>query len=158
MSRFLIVASIFALFVPAALAVPPSDNGKPDHPGASASAPGQSAEQNAAKACKAERAKDPVAFSNQYGTNANKRNAFGKCVSSKVKAAAQGPQDQAEQNAAKACKAELAKDPVAFANKYGTNANKRNAFGKCVSSKVKSSSHGNSNKGAEQDDDSNTGD
>ena len=32
-----------------------------------------------------------------------------------------------------ACKAEAAKDPAAFADKYGTNANKKNAFGKCVS-------------------------
>jgi MYXO-CTERM domain-containing protein len=36
---------------------------------------------NAAKKCKAERALDPEAFREQYGTNPNKHNAFGKCVS-----------------------------------------------------------------------------
>ena len=93
-------------------------------------------EQNAAKECKAERAKDPAAFADRYGRNANKRNAFGKCVSGKSK-----EQDEQEQeatlNAAKQCKAERAKDLDAFADRYGTNANKRNAFGKCVSQKAK---------------------
>jgi hypothetical protein len=39
---------------------------------------------NAAKACKAERANDPEAFKH-WGTNANKANAFGKCVSATAK-------------------------------------------------------------------------
>ena len=33
----------------------------------------------------------------------------------------------------KACKAERKADRAAFAEKYGTNKNNRNAFGKCVS-------------------------
>ncbi len=37
---------------------------------------------NAAKACKAERALDPEAFREKYGTNRNGANAFGNCVSS----------------------------------------------------------------------------
>ena len=41
---------------------------------------------NAAKACKAERTTDPDAFREKYGTNRNKRNAFGKCVSTHAKA------------------------------------------------------------------------
>ena len=42
------------------------------------------------------------------------------------------------QNAAKACKAErTSMGADAFAKKYGTNRNLRNAFGKCVSSKAK---------------------
>ena len=124
--------------MPAAFAAPPADKGKPDSPGKSASAPGQSAEQNAAKACKAERTKDPAAFASRYGTNANKRNAFGKCVSGKVKSAQQADQQaEAQENAAKKCKAERAKDPAAFATNYGTNANKKNAFGKCVSKLAK---------------------
>jgi hypothetical protein len=45
-----------------------------------------SAENNAAKACRSERAQDPTAFKNKYGTNANKSNAFGKCVSDKARA------------------------------------------------------------------------
>jgi hypothetical protein len=102
-------------------------------------------EQNAAKECKAERAKDPDAFAKKYGTNANLRNAFGKCVSGKSHE--QDAEDQQETlNAAKECKAERAKDRDAFADKYGTNANKRNAFGKCVSAKAKA---------AGKDDDSN---
>jgi hypothetical protein len=36
-------------------------------------------------------------------------------------------------NAAKACKAERAANPAAFASKWGTNKNDRNAYGKCVS-------------------------
>jgi hypothetical protein len=103
---------------------------------------GQSAHTNAAKECKAERTADPVAFAAKYGTNANKRNAFGKCVSQKARAkeAAADAQDEQEatefKNAAKECDAERTADPAAFAAKYGTNANKRNAFGKCVSSKA----------------------
>ena len=37
---------------------------------------------NAAKACKAERALDPEAFREKYGTNRNGANAFGNCVAS----------------------------------------------------------------------------
>lgn len=40
---------------------------------------------NAAKECRAEREADPAAFEETYGANANRRNAFGKCVSGKVK-------------------------------------------------------------------------
>jgi hypothetical protein len=87
-------------------------------------------------ACKTEQAADPEAFKNKYGTNKTKSNAFGKCVSAAAKAA-----DQADQsdtiNAAKQCKAERKQDPDAFKNKYGTNKNKRNAFGKCVSALAK---------------------
>jgi hypothetical protein len=89
---------------------------------------------NAAQACKAERAQLGVqAFDDKYGTNKNKRNAFGKCVSLKSQQSnAQGQQTTLD--AAQACKAELQKlGAQAFAAKYGTNNNKRNAFGKCVS-------------------------
>jgi ABC-type transporter MlaC component len=101
----------------------------------------QSAHKNAAKECKAEREADAAAFADKYGTSANKRNAFGKCVSTKAKEkeAAADEQDQEDaaefKNAAKECAAEREADAAAFADKYGTNANKRNAFGKCVSSK-----------------------
>ena len=46
-------------------------------------------------------------------------------------------QVQAEENAAKTCKAERTQDPDAFKAKYGTNKNKSNAFGKCVSQHAK---------------------
>jgi hypothetical protein len=41
---------------------------------------------NAAKTCKTERDADPAAFTETYGTNKNKKNAFGKCVSATAKA------------------------------------------------------------------------
>ena len=82
----IVIAAFLTLSVPAALAVPPAGKGKPENPGNSQSAPGQSAEKNAAKACKAERASGLLAFKDKYGTNANKANAFGKCVSKLAKA------------------------------------------------------------------------
>jgi hypothetical protein len=107
---------------------------------------------NAAKECKAER-EDPTTipgntenetFKEFYGTNKNGKNAFGKCVSGKVR------EDVAEEradriNAAKECKAER-EDPTTipgntenetFEEFYGTNKNGKNAFGKCVSGKAK---------------------
>lgn len=96
---------------------------------------------NAAKDCKAERGDTPesqAAFDEKYGTNKNKHNAFGKCVSQKAKAAAQALQGEIV-NAAKQCRTERGTTPEsreAFRNKYGTNHNKRNAFGKCVSKAV----------------------
>ncbi len=99
----------------------------------------QAAHTNAAKECKTERSADAQAFNEKYGTNANKRNAFGKCVSqtAKEKEAAADSEDKqdatAQKNAAKECATERDADAAAFREKYGTNANKRNAFGKCVS-------------------------
>jgi len=145
MTRTLIVfAAFLSLAVPTALAAPPAGKGKPDSPGNSAAAPGQSAEKNAAKTCKALRKSAAAAFATQYG---NKANAYGKCVSSKSKTKAEDENEnkanesQAEENAAKTCKAEREKigvDP--FKVKYGTNPNKANAFGKCVSKLAKAQS------------------
>ena len=149
MSRILIVlAVILGLAVPTALAAPPADKGKPDSPGNSAAAPGQAADKNAAKICKAERgttAETILAFKNKYGTNKNKANAFGKCVSATAKTlkTQTTEQQQAAQNAAKTCSAErgtTADTILAFNNKYGTNKNKANAFGKCVSQLAKAKS------------------
>ena len=97
---------------------------------------------NAAKACKAEMAMPEAAFraahngmsfAEFYGKNANDRNAYGKCVSSKAKTANE-QQEAKTMKAAKACKAERAADKAAFTAKYG---GKASAFGKCVSSKSK---------------------
>jgi hypothetical protein len=99
----------------------------------------ETAATNAAKECKAEREADREAFQETYGTNANKKNAFGKCVSQKSKEAREeqeqedAQEDEAHVNAAQQCKEERKADPEAFEETYGTNANKRNAFGKCVS-------------------------
>jgi hypothetical protein len=106
------------------------------------------AKSNAAGECREERgdtAESREAFKAKYGTNANKRNAFGKCVSEKAKAkrSEQDADDAAEaaarKNAAKECDAERGdtqESRKAFEDKYGKNANKRNAFGKCVSQKA----------------------
>jgi hypothetical protein len=99
------------------------------------------ARENAAKQCKSEHAK---------GKNATKdRNAFGKCVSAKAKEQkdAEDAEDAQEvqlfKNAAKECQAESADpnfasthDGKTFEEFYGTNKNRRNAFGKCVSGKT----------------------
>ena len=104
------------------------------------------AQENAAAAintCKKDRS-DPAfanshsgkSFSQFYGTNKNGTNAFGKCVS-----ATSTDADHADQAAtiaaAKSCKTEQVADRAAFTKKYGTNANKSNAFGKCVSAQAK---------------------
>jgi hypothetical protein len=105
---------------------------------------------NAAQQCKAEQADPNFAaahggqtFDQSYGTNPNDKNSFGKCVSSKAKTQ-QAEQTTQLNNAAQACRAERSDSgfPAAhggksFADFYGTNHNKRNAFGKCVSGKVK---------------------
>ena len=91
---------------------------------------------NASKACKAEAA-DPTfaaahggkTFDQFYGTGKKGKNAHGKCVSAKSKAASDAL-TTARVNAAKTCKAERKADAAAFAAKYGS---RRNAFGKCVS-------------------------
>jgi hypothetical protein len=99
------------------------------------------ARKNAAHACKEEREKlGREAFNETYGTNKNKKNAYGKCVSSKAKAE-EAEMDEADaeeaaerKRAAKECAAEREEiGREAFAEEYGTNANKKNAFGKCVS-------------------------
>jgi hypothetical protein len=148
----IVIASLLCIAVPAALAAPPAHKDKPGKQEEATTQTAGQPEQNAAQTCKTERSKlGEDAFKAKYGTNANKANAFGKCVSSSSKSKTEGndedqndaTESKAEQNAAKKCKAErkqLGED--AFKAKYGTNANKANAFGKCVSklSKAKSSS------------------
>ncbi len=125
---------------------------------------------NAAKFCKALRSDMdqavPGSFKQTYGTNKNRSNAFGKCVSKSAKTVDEIHSTAVEQcktagakplgkcvrsaerqgqasarddivNAAKQCRTERAADPGAFREKYGTNHNKRNAFGKCVSKHAK---------------------
>ena len=166
----LLVAIVASLFVPA---------------GALAAGPSKADKTNAAKQCRAERGDTSAtreAFAAKYGTNANKKNAFGKCVSRKAReeqrerraakreaqkdCRAEGKRGAAfrkcvskkakaekrkldradraarvkQRNAAKECDEERGDTPTsrtAFATKYGTNANDKNAFGKCVSQKAK---------------------
>ena len=145
-------------------------------PGVASAAVSPADYKNAAKFCKALRAEMGAdVFKQTFGTNKNKRNAFGKCVSKQArkldsihaqavkecKAATEAVKPEgtpgnadkralrdcvkakvrelksdhsdAIENAAKQCKTERTADPVAFRDKYGTNENKSNAFGKCVS-------------------------
>ena len=142
MTKWLVAAAAAIAIgaIPVAIAASPSKE-KPSSAGAAQS---QSADGNAAKACKAERASLGVeAFNKKYGTNHNLKNALGKCVSgnSKGKKDDKDEKDEDEKDedstaAAKACKAERASIGIdAFAKKYGTNHNLKNAFGKCVSGK-----------------------
>lgn len=117
------------------------------------SAEEQKARTNASKECKAEAADanfaakhDEKSFAEFYGTNGNGKNAHGKCVSIKAKAkkaemdAADAEEAKDFKNAAKACADERRKlGTSAFAKEYGTNVNKRNAFGKCVAAKTRES-------------------
>ena len=122
--------AIIALAAAAALAIPAISI---------ADQPSQQNKQNAAKFCKALR--DSAGKDNFRSMFGGGKNAFGKCVSKNAKKDQQ--QDQtAHQNAAKQCKAEQAQDPAAFKQKYGTNKNKSNAFGKCVSQKEHQQSSG----------------
>jgi hypothetical protein len=106
----------------------------------------EGARKNAAKECKAEREADPAGFTERYGTNANGKNAYGKCVSSKAKEKkAEMDEEDAEavrerKNAARECAAE--REDIgreAFEAKHGTNPNGANAFGKCVSKRSRES-------------------
>ena len=74
---------------------------------------------NAAKYCKAVReSKGVEAFQTLYGKNANKKNAYGKCVSSTAKAKAEKREDAAAAKAATDCKKQKADDAATFAEKY----------------------------------------
>jgi hypothetical protein len=87
---------------------------------------------NAAQECRAEREADAEAFKS-WGTNANGKNAFGKCVSAKAKAKSEEATDD-RVAAADSCRT-MKKDQAAeFTASFG---DKKNAFGKCVSKTAK---------------------
>jgi hypothetical protein len=93
---------------------------------------------SASKQCRTERsAMGLELFRMTYGTNKNKRNAFGKCVAKRTHATTEAAKD-AKENASKDCKAERTADPAAFKAKYGTGKRGANAHGKCVSQQAKS--------------------
>jgi hypothetical protein len=152
MKKALVVLAFVVLAVPAAYAATPGGKNTPQ----TTTATPQGAGESAAHACKAERAAmGSDAFAKKYGTNHNLRNAFGKCVSGKSEAKDEIGKDETEKDekddhqksekaakddsaAAKQCKKERAGLGVeAFGKKYGTNANRANAFGKCVSGSSK---------------------
>ena len=89
---------------------------------------------NPATYCQALRTAEGVeAFRAQWGTNSNKMNAFGKCVSATNKAKAkkndddEKTEDAAEAKAAAACKKEQSANASKFAQDYKN-------FGQCVKS------------------------
>jgi hypothetical protein len=165
MKRFLVMLALAAFAVPAFASDPPgtpsaekqcrdqrtsigaqafkdlygTNHNKSNAFGKCVSKTNKTLDKNASEAkssCKTEQAADAAAFKEKYGTNKNKSNAYGKCVSALAKASDQESQS-ATINAAKQCKDERKADAAAFKDKYGTNKNKRNAFGKCVSAIAK---------------------
>src|SRR5678815_3558190 len=105
--RSLSMRKLVYLVALAALAVPAF---------AVAASPGPADKAAAVKQCTTERTgMGAPAFKLLYGTNANRSNAFGKCVS---KLATQNAKNRA--NAAASCRTERTADPAAFATKYGT--------------------------------------
>jgi hypothetical protein len=116
MKRMLLVCVLVgAMLVPAALAADPVPA---DY-------------QNAAKYCKALRASKGVdVFAAQWGTNPNKKNAFGKCVSATNKAKAKKADDDeknddAAETATVDCKKQQSENATKFAQDYKN-------FGQCV--------------------------
>jgi len=97
---------------------------------ASAQPPSKADKRAAKQECKAERQADRAAFKEQHGS-------FGKCVSAATRQN-KAERKAARSNAAQDCRAEREEMGTdAFREAYGSNGNTRNAFGKCVSSKVK---------------------
>jgi hypothetical protein len=115
-------ASMVLLATPLALATPGNGNGQ-GTPNLGSSA--------TAKACAAAKKADTDAFKLLWG-----KHAMRDCIRAGREAGGGTEGVEEATNAAEACRAEQAADPDAFAENYGTNHNHRNAFGKCVSTKV----------------------
>lgn len=109
-------------------------------PVAALAAPSPTPASTAVAFCKAQQTSLGSAFATTYGTTANHKNAWGKCVSENAKNAT-----NAVNNAAKTCKAAQTANPTGFATTYGSNGKAgskgagKDAFGKCVSSTVQAS-------------------
>jgi hypothetical protein len=89
----------------------------------------QGARPNPARTCRSLRTTmTPTVFAQTYGKSANDKNAHGKCVSANAHL-----QNQNENSAAIACRAEQTASRTAFASTYSSNAD---AYGKCVSTKA----------------------
>ena len=78
-------------------------------------------------------AHDGKSFAQFYGTGKNGANALSRCIQA-ARSAESAADKAAVVNAARSCKGERKSiGDAAFRAKYGTNADKSNAFGKCVS-------------------------
>jgi hypothetical protein len=108
----------------------------------------QQGRMNPARTCRALRTQLTASvFDQTYGKNAHDRNAFGKCVSATARAQANN-----EASASNTCKADQSDPNFAaahggktFEQAYGTNADRSNAFGMCVSSTAKAASTAQAN-------------
>jgi len=78
--------------------------------------------------------KGTEAFATLYGTNTNKKNAYGKCVSKIANAKANAREDAEDGAAAAACKKQKAEDAAKFAKTYKN-------LGQCVKAAKKSSGY-----------------
>jgi len=121
MQRLLIIVGAIALLAAPAASAKPSNADK----------------REARKECRAERGTSDAtreAFKAKYGN-------FGACVSQQAREA-KAERRTARANAARECREErgdTAESREAFRAEYGTNANGKNAFGKCVSQKARGS-------------------
>ena len=134
----IVIAAFLILAVPAALAAPPADKGKPDKPKKEQSATTQAGQDQTAKSCKEERgttSASRTAFKSKYGSNG-----LGKCIQQnkakkdkedKAKDEDEDEEDEKGENEfAKTCKAERGTTPTsiaAFMAKYGSR-----GLGKCI--------------------------
>jgi dephospho-CoA kinase len=98
-------------------------------PGVAAAAPKEPTAADLARAaCKTEKHDMGTKLFKQTYAAKSTAKAMRACVAKTVPVV-----EQEAQNASQACRAERDADREAFAEKYGTNRNNRNAFGKCVS-------------------------
>ena len=144
-SKIALASSVAALVALPAVAVAHPGHGKSGNPPGLAKTHQQQRHGNSAntgssaeKQCRAQlQTMGRDTFDMTYGTNKNKRNAFGKCVS-KMQSQDTGDQSSAQSSAEQQCRAALqSMGQDAFDQKYGTNKNGRNGFGKCVSATAK---------------------
>jgi hypothetical protein len=115
---------LFTVSAPLAAAKPGNGNGPQGTPNHGSS--------EAAKLCAEQKQADQEAFKALWG-----KHAMRDCIRAgraEDEVATATPEEI--HNAAQECRAEREADPTGFPATYGTNANDRNAFGKCVSTKV----------------------
>ena len=167
MKKILMFAAILAVAAPATAMAAPGDqrdaarggdtarqDGKAHGNERSAAAKQRAAERradrvNAAKTCRDEAGETEAereAFREQYGTNENKNNAYGKCVSMQVRDSRADRAAEARQerrHAARSCLEEVKElGREEFREEYGNNRNKANAFGRCVSQTQRAAQQG----------------
>jgi hypothetical protein len=123
----LATVALLTISTPLATATPGNGNGN----GPQGTPNGGSSE--AAKLCAEQKKADKAAFKALWG-----KHAMRDCIrAGRAEDEVATAEPEEIHNAAQECRAEREADAAAFAETYGTNANDRNAFGKCVSTKVR---------------------